>query len=212
MWCALWCLLKSHVDAGVVTFRKWCHTRDPGLFSSDVWHWHVMCDMWCVMWHMRCPMTCIAVPCWCCGGDISKNMSHKGSHHSVFWPGGADVCLHLIQPPRTSPLQTFPRKMRGPGLFSSDLWHLWHVMCDMTHDMPCEVFWSPMLMVDGWWWWHFWKGVTQGVQRYFPVMCDICDMWCATCSVTLDMHCDVYCSPMLMLGWWHFQNGVTQGV
>ena len=28
----------THVDAGVVTFPKWCHTRGPGLFS-------VVCDM-----------------------------------------------------------------------------------------------------------------------------------------------------------------------
>ena len=81
VWCntchALWHVLHSHVDAGVVTFLKWCHTWGPWLFSSDLWHlWHVMCDMWCVMWHMTCPVTCIVFPCWYRGGDISKMVSH----------------------------------------------------------------------------------------------------------------------------------------
>ena len=52
-WHALWHVLQSHVDAGVVTFPKWCHTRGPGLFSvvchmCDVWG--VMCDVWHDMW------------------------------------------------------------------------------------------------------------------------------------------------------------------
>ena len=27
-------LIYSNVDAGVVTFPKWCHTRGPGILSS----------------------------------------------------------------------------------------------------------------------------------------------------------------------------------
>ena len=76
---------------------------------------------------------------------------------------------------------------RGPGLFSGVSLHLWHVMCDVTCDVTCHVYYSPMLMLG---WWHFQNGVTQGVQGCFPVICNICDVWCVMCDVWCDMWCD----------------------
>ena len=65
-------------------------------------------------------------------------------------------------------------------------------------------------------WRHFQNGVTHGVEGYFSVICNICDMWCVmwcvTCDVWCDMSYDMYYSPMLMLWWRHFQNGVTHRV
>ena len=37
--------------------------------------------------------------------------------------------------------------------------------------------------------WHFQNGVTHGVQGYFLVICDICNMWCVMCDVLCNMKC-----------------------
>ena len=96
------------------------------------------------------------VPYWCWGGDISKMVSHMGSE-AIF------QCF-----------VTF---------VTCDVWC---VMCDVTHDMSCDVYYSPMLMLG---WWHFRNGVTHGVQDCFQwfVTCVMCDVWCVMCDVTCDV-------------------------
>ena len=52
-------------------------------------------------------------------------------------------------------------------------------------------------------WWHFQNGVTHGVRGYFPVFCDICDMWCVMC--------DVWCDTWHVM-WRVLQSHVDAGV
>ena len=65
-------------------------------------------------------------------------------------------------PPPHNLIRIWQKKIRPCDIF---LWHvICDVMCDVTHDMPCDMYFSPMLMLGLW---HFQNGVTQGVQVYF---------------------------------------------
>ena len=81
-----------------------------------------------------------------------------------------------------------------------DMSHMWHQRSSLTHLSPLLIP-SQFPLIPS----HDLKttsnhsymmnftpqnGVTQGVQGCFPVICNICDVWCVMCDVWCDMWCD----------------------
>ena len=87
---------------------------------------------------------------------------------------------------------TFPKRCHtsGLGIFSGDLWDLWHMMCDVTCDVPCHIYYSPIVILGCW---HLQNVVTQGSRAVFWWSVTFvtfltfltCDVWCVTCNGTL---------------------------
>ena len=94
------------------------------------------------------------------------------------------------------PVMFYYSPMVGLYLLICDICDVWCVMCDVTCDVPCHVYYSPMVMLG---WWHFQNGVTQGVWGCFWwfVTFVTCDVWCVMWHVwhVMGPHtCHTYCT------------------
>ena len=148
MWCdtwhALWHVFQSHVNAGVVTFPKWCHTRGPSLFLVICDMWCVTCDVWCntlhALWHVfqsHVDAGVVTFPKWCHtrGPGLFLVICDICDMYCVsrdVWCNTWHALWRVFQSHVNAGVVTFPKwcNTRGPSLFlvSCDSCDMWYVM------------------------------------------------------------------------------------